>query len=388
MNKNTLNASKMKSLNKKNILNLLHSHPYSRADLARLTGLSRAAITLIIDELLDTKILIEGNPIQGKAGRTSYELKLNTDIYHIIGINISRDGYSFGIFDFCCNLLHYGDGNLAQTPQKTMEDISLTLSSILENTSYPGTLLGIGITAPGPLDIANARILNPPNFELWNFVNIGDYFHETFNCPVILENNANALALSEKAFGAGKFLTDFVELNVDSGIGGGVILNGNLYRGCSGFGNDFGHMSINFNGEPCHCGNIGCAELYASIPGILKYASKLGCHYNSWKEIVDDFYLGVPEAHNILTKEAEILSAIITNIINILDVGTIILTGEIAYLSEPLIKQVQVLVNQRILSRVIKKINVVSTEITEHAELISSANLMYDYFVNRNEIGG
>lgn len=381
MKNNTLNASEMKSLNQKKILNILHSNPCSRADLARLTGLSRAAITIITDKLAEMQYVIEGEPILGKVGRKSFVLKLNPDIYHIIGINISRKTYSLGIFDFCGNLLFHTDENLCQTPQKTLEQIADTLSHVLAESSFSGDLLGIGITAPGPLDVENGRILNPPNFGLWAFINIADYFNEIFHCPVVLENNSNALALAEKAFGAGKHLSSFVELNIDSGIGSGVILNEKLYQGSSGFGNDFGHMSINYSGEPCHCGNIGCAELYASIPNILKFASISGCSYNSWKEIVDDAYLNEPRAAAVFEKEAGFLSLIITNIVNILDVDTIIITGDVAYRSELLLKQLRILVNQRILARVIKQVSIESTGITEHAEIISSANLMFEYFI-------
>lgn len=143
----------------------------------------------------------------------------------------------------------------------------------------------------------------------------------------------------------------------------------------------FGHMSIDYNGAPCHCGNIGCAELYASIPNILKFAAKTGCSYNNWQEIVDDSYNNDPQATKIFEKEAEFLSLIITNIVNILDVDTIIITGDVAYRSELLLKQLRILVNQRILARVIKKVSILSTGIIEHAEIISSANLMFEYFI-------
>lgn len=362
---------------------MLHNCPSSRADLSRYTGLTRAAISLIVDELIQARFLVEGEPILGKVGRKSLALKLNPDLYYIVGVNISRTGFEIGITDFGGALLRSAQGNLEPTPQETLDRIAKHIQGLLADPPPSGDLLGIGITAPGPLDVERGIILNPPNFALWSFINVAEYFSNVFRCPVFLENNSNALALAEKAYGAGQKLDTFVELNVDTGIGSGVIINERLYRGNSGFGNDFGHMSINFNGEPCHCGNIGCAEMYASIPNILKQAAKGSRAFHSWSELVDAAYKGGRDALAILEKEVALLSLIIVNIVNILDVSTVILAGDVAYRSELLLRQLQISVNQKLFARAIKNVDILSTAITEHAAIVSAANVMFDHFISR-----
>lgn len=375
MTKNVLNAAAMKWQNKQKTLNLLHASPCSRAELARKTGLTRAAISIIADELLALEYVVEGEPILGKVGRKSFVLKLNPDRFHIIGVNISRSSCSVGVINFSGEILFSAKLKMLKTSLETLDHITSYIKENLSRSSYPGELLGIGITAPGPLDTANGRILNPPNFESWSFINISDYFQEQFQCPVILENNSNALALAEKFYGAGSQYQNYVELNVDSGIGSGVILDGRLYKGASGFGNDFGHMSINFQGEPCQCGNIGCAELYASVPNILH-----GHKYCEWKQVVDHALADNVTAIKILEKEADFLSLIIINITNILDVDAVIITGDIAYRSDLLLKLIKTQVNQRILARVVKQIDIIPSTITCDAPVLSSANLMFEYF--------
>lgn len=386
MSKNVLNASEMKMINQKKVMQLLLTSPRSRAELARKTGLTRAAISIIVDELLKQQYIMEGEPILGKVGRKSFVLKLNPDRFYIIGVNLARDGCSVGIINFCGQILSASKLQPGDTTQNTLEHIAGTLKETIKEKNFPGDLLGIGITAPGPLDSSNGRILNPPNFEQWSMIPVTDYFRSQFDCPVLLENNSNALALAEKFYGTGSQFKNYVELNVDSGIGSGVILSGQLYKGASGFGNDFGHMSINFQGEPCQCGNIGCAELYASIPNIIHYAQQINPDFTDWNTIVNQALSGDNYALQVIEKEAYYLSIIITNIMNILDVDAVILAGNITYNSQLLIDLVQNNVNQKIIARMVKQIQIISSSLTWDAPVLSSANLIVEYFFKKASV--
>jgi predicted NBD/HSP70 family sugar kinase len=380
MSKNVLNAAEMKIRNQKKILQLLVT-PCSRADLARKTGLTRAAISIIVDELINQRYIMEGDPILGKVGRKSFVLKLNPDRFYMIGVNLARDGCSVGIVNFCGEILSVFKLQMSETTQETLHNIEITIRKLIEENHLSGELLGIGITAPGPLDSSNGKILNPPNFEQWSLTNVTDYFRDKFDCTVLLENNSNALALLEKFYSINNQFKNYVELNVDSGIGSGVILNNQLYKGSSGFGNDFGHMSINFLGEPCQCGNIGCAELYASIPNILRYAKQINPVFTDWNTIVDQALSNNTQALQVIEKEAFYLSIIITNIMNILDVEAIIFTGDLTYHSSLLINLVKKQVNQQIIARMVKQINIISSSITYEAPVLSSANLILEHFL-------
>lgn len=380
MSKHGLNASEMKLRNQKKILQLLVI-PCSRADLARKTGLTRAAISIIVDELIKQQYIIEGEPILGKVGRKSFVLKLNPDRFYMVGVNLARDGCSVGIVNFCGEILSVTKPQISETPQGTLCNIEAAIYQLFEEAPVSGELLGIGITAPGPLDSSGGTILNPPNFAGWSMTNVTDYFRNKFDCTVLLENNSNALALMEKFYNVTHQFKSFVELNVDSGIGSGVILNGELYKGVSGFGNDFGHMSIHFLGETCGCGNIGCAELYASIPNILRYAKQINPAFIDWKTIVDLALSDNVQALQVLEKEAFYLSIIITNIMNILDVEAIIFAGDLTYQSALFIDLVKKRVNQQIIARMVKQITIIPSSITYEAPVLSSANLILEHFL-------
>lgn len=381
MAKKVLNAAGMKIRNQKKILEILMTSECSRADLARKIGLTRAAISVIADELSEQLYIVEGNPILGKVGRKSYVLKINPDRFYIAGINLARDGCAIGIVNFCGDILYHFQMPLFKTASESMERIYKKIDQVIKKNSFPGIFMGIGITAPGPLDSESGRILTPPNFEQWFHVDVVSFFEKRFSCPVILENNANALALAEKYYGLGNLYKKYVELTVDTGIGSGVILDGKLYKGSSGFGNDFGHMSINFNGPLCKCGNVGCAELYASIPNIIHYAQTINSKFTDWNVLIDLALSGDASAKAVVEKEAFYLSVVITNIMNILDVDGVIMAGSITYKGDMLNELIRTYVNNHFFGRTIKKLDIVSSSIITHAPIISSANLIVEQFL-------
>jgi len=120
----------------------------------------------------------------------------------------------------------------------------------------------IGVSVPSPLDPARGVVLNPPNLPGWHDVPVRDLLHEAFGVPVFVENDANAAALAEWHFGAARGFDHVVYLTMSTGVGGGLILGGRLYRGVLASAGEFGHAPVEWDGEPCSCGQRGCLETY------------------------------------------------------------------------------------------------------------------------------
>jgi N-acetylglucosamine repressor len=376
----TLNAAEMKSYNRRLILRHLRTRNISRAELARRTGLTRAAISLIIDALQDENIVHEGFKQNGRVGRKSINIEINPRVFHAIGLNIARHSYTLGLVDFGGNLLdsHKKDLDPRKDAVDILNDIQDDLAGMTRHHVLPGRLLGLGITSPGPLDSRNGIILNPPNFPSWSCVKIAEFFASRLGCKVLLENNANALALAEKSFGINGQYDSFLELVVDSGIGAGFIQNGDLYKGSAGFGNELGHTSICFNGLSCGCGNHGCAEMYASIPNLIQAVARVNPDLNSWPVIVDMAALGDKRAKAALALEAEYLASLIVNVVNLLDVQAIVLTGDVAYRTEYLLQEIRCLVNDRFIYRGEKDLTILQSKLPENPAVLSSANLVFE----------
>lgn len=387
MRQKVLNAAGMKEANKKKVLETLHVEAISREELSRRTGLTRAGISVIVDELLGEKLVAEGSFIGGKVGRKSVELKLNPDKYKVVGIAIARDYCSVGISDFECNIksivqipLEKGD----YEAEKILLQIERSIRELLPLAE--GELLGIGITAPGPLDIRKGVILSPPNFTPWAHMHICRFFRERFDCPVIIENNAKAIALAEKQGGAGSRYQSYVEIVVDTGIGGGIVIDGQLYQGNALLGSEFGHVTVDIHGKQCSCGNRGCVEMYASLTSILAYAREKRPELGSWKEIVEGAEQGDPFLNHVLEREAEYLVAAMMVPVNILDPEALILAGEITAGGPGFLAMLEDLLNRSSFSREIRHIPVIPSEISGDIRIYPCVNLMVEYAIEKLKI--
>ena len=126
----------------------------------------------------------------------------------------------------------------------------------------PEEIAAAGATAPGPLDVEAGLVLNPPNLPSWDRAPVRDVLAEELGCPVFLENDANAAALAEWRFGAGRGFSHLVYLTMSTVVGGGLILGGRVHRGVSAGAGEVGHMLVEWNGERCGCGLRGCLEAY------------------------------------------------------------------------------------------------------------------------------
>lgn len=378
-----LNAIGMKEYNQRKILNKLRVNSLSRAELARQTGLTRAAIGVLADHLIEKEIIVEGKEIVGQKGRKSVELQLNSKRYYAIGISIERTGYAIGVIDFT--------GKVKEVRDISEDDYQYDIETILKNIyrmilemrniyDSQGELLGIGITSPGPLDISKGTILNPPNFHKWSTLKIVDYFQDKLKCPVYLENDLNGLALAEKYFGVGNQYNNYIVFSIDHGLGSGTIINGEIYVGSSGFGSNFGHITVDMNGKICDCGNRGCIELYASLPNILSYARQINEEFIKWEIIIDKMIEGDESAKEIVEKECEYLSILFTTAMNIMDVDGIILSGKLCYKGEKIRQILEEKVNTFFIGRKEKYVPIVMSTLTENANILSSGNIVLEHF--------
>ena len=141
---------------------------------------------------------------------------------------------------------------------ETIELISDAIEAMLDETTTE--LISIGIGCPSPLDVEKGLVMSPSNLREWKNFPIVKLFKNRFNVPVVLENDANTAALGEYIYGAGRGFENIVYVTVSTGIGGGIILNGEIYRGTSAGAGELGHTIVQPDGFPCNCGSVGCVE--------------------------------------------------------------------------------------------------------------------------------
>lgn len=330
---------------RKLILKLLRQSPLSRAELARQTGLTRAAISQVTEELIrDGQILETEKAQMASRGRTPILMEVVPTAFYCIGVQLGRSKIRYGIADFAGNLVIRQ--TLVQENSACAEDIlskvAQGIEQLLQQTKISkDKVIGIGVSAPGPLDVMEGKILNPPNFSQWKNVPIVSILSQFLSLPCYLENDANALALQYTLTGKFSQRDDFLLVIADSGFGSGVIYNGKLLRAVNGFSCELGHTSIDFRGPVCSCGNRGCLETYASIPSLMRNYPR----HNDWQDL-----LASASAEEAMTLEAEYLSAGIVNLCNVIPVKAVLIAGDLAQAGDRLVEKLKDQIGRRPLS--------------------------------------
>jgi len=183
---------------------------------------------------------------------------------HILGIDIGGTKLAVGVSTAQGRLLSSEriPTNSGEGPQRMIARLAEVCLRVIDQSGVKVDAAGVGCV--GPLDQKTGYVINPVNLHGWKEVPLVDILKNDLKMPVFLDNDANAAALGEHRFGAGRGVANMVYLTISTGIGGGIIINHQLYQGENGNAGELGHMSVNFAGRPCGCGNLGCIEQYAS----------------------------------------------------------------------------------------------------------------------------
>ncbi|MBJ6360612.1 ROK family protein [Paenibacillus sp. GCM10012307] len=263
----------VKKINKSIVLETIKKKsPLSRSQISELTGLHKGTVSSLINELIEEDLVFEIGHGLSSGGRRPVMLLFNQEAGYAIGVNL---GVNF-ILVILTNL--QGEVIDEKTTYFEQTSLDVVIPMLIEaiqamiarapKTTYG--IIGIGIGVPGVLD-DKGTILLAPNLG-WENVDLHRILTDAFQIPVTIENEANAGAIGEKEFGFGKEDANLIFVSVGIGIGTGILLNGEIYRGASGFSGEMGHFVIETNGKKCKCGSKGCWELYASENALIEQA--------------------------------------------------------------------------------------------------------------------
>lgn len=247
---------------------LYHNGISSRAQIAKALDLTPAAITKITARLIEAGVIEETGDIEGSKNRRSIGLELDTTRFRIIGIKFARSLVQIGVFDLCGNALSLE--NLPTVYDNTIDDtIAIIHERITQLLADDPSIVAVGMAVPGPYLRNEGRTAVVSSMQGWRRINFIKEFSTAFRVPVFTEQDARAGALAHYLFDPAVH----TEANLSyyllgEGVGLGVIDNGRLINGYLGAATEIGHISIDVNGRPCDCGNVGCLERYCSTPAI------------------------------------------------------------------------------------------------------------------------
>jgi glucokinase-like ROK family protein len=257
----------VREINLSVIMNHLRKNaPISRAALAETTGLNKTTVSSLINELINRQFVKEIGFSTPSSGRPAIQLKLNPTIGYIISCEIGVDFILVICTDFAPKIIWRYEEQIDPTiGQRAILDRALSILHEAIKIGGPacGTLLGMAVGVPGLVDQATGSLLFAPNLG-WKDLPIRSILQESFDVPLFVDNEANIAALGEHYFGVAQGYDEVLYISAGVGLGGGIVHGGRLFSGVTGFGAEFGHMTLDPDGEACKCGNQGCWETQVS----------------------------------------------------------------------------------------------------------------------------
>ncbi|MCX6080100.1 MAG: ROK family transcriptional regulator [Chloroflexi bacterium] len=367
----------------------------SRADLAKQTGLNPATLTHITRELLERGLIEDAGAGEARVGRRSSLLRIHSMIGNILAVRLARHNIQGLLTDLDLHdpVIHTTSSSFLANPiDASLPALLEVIETLIKKSGVERrTILGIGISAPGPLDAGRGILIAPPNFPGWNSFPVRKIIEEKTGFTTFLDNDANSAALAEKWFGAGRNLDNFVFILVEDGVGGGVVINGDIYRGQHDIAGEIGHTTIDRNGPICACGNTGCLELYASphaAESVVRDALLAGrkslvsdlidneLNRISFESVAQAALQGDAVANEAILGMAQALGVAVVNVINSFDPQAVILGGKISLVGEIILPVVQDYVDRRAISRSEQQLPVMMSELGVNAPVIGAFSLV------------
>ncbi len=383
----------MKSVNKSTILNLIRMHgPISRAEIAKLTGLTPPTVTNIVGELLESKLVVESERGESSGGRKPILLRIDSSHYRVIGVSVGKKRVGAISATLTGQVTQYEEAEIPAepSPEAFLDALTGVIHRLIDQTDtsvHP--ILGIGVGMHGPVDPYRGMSIFAPHLNLRN-VPIKQTLEQSLALPVEVENDVRVLTLGESWFGQGKGISDFICVYVGAGVGAGIILQNRLYHGPSYTAGEMGHATIDIDGPRCHCGNNGCLEAFVSESAIAARAAQAiragakslvgdGAEGDR-QQITADMVLRAAQqgdelAIRVLADTGRYLGIGLANLINTLNPSRIILCGSVAKAGRFVLDTLHETVRRRSLQSPAQAVSIVTSELGPHAIEIGAATL-------------
>ncbi|MCM3900694.1 MAG: ROK family transcriptional regulator [Pyrinomonadaceae bacterium] len=324
----------IRDINRQIVLNYVRERePISRAEISRETELQRSTISAIIEELTIEGLVEEVGEGESTGGRRPTMLKLRTKEAIAIGVAITPTLTTVATSDLAGRVISQQEFLTDPDPRKTLDGVT---TLVRKQFQLNRGVEGVGVSLPGLVDPATGTAIYVPYFH-WRDIPVGEIIGSAISLPVIIDNDANAVALAELWFGRPEVsdARDFIMVLVAEGVGTGIIFDGQVYRGQRGAAGEFGHMVIGTEAPvACSCGNHDCWEAFSSERAALARYAKLSGAGEMWScgfpELIDRALGGEANAKAALVETAQFLSIGISNLVVGFSPEAVVVGGDIA----------------------------------------------------------
>ncbi len=382
------NTSDLTEMNRSAIVRILQQREIcTRAEIAKLMGLTQASITKLVGYLIEMGIVSEVGIVKGNGNRRSIGLRLNAEKNLVIGIKFSRHVFAIGMFDISGKLYTQKETEYSITDFSgdVLDSMKKQIHELLDQFE---NVVAIGLALPGPYLRKEGRIAMVTRMPNWANVNFIEELKGEFDKPVFIEQDANAGALAEWWFGNhGRPLNSLAYFLVGEGVGSGIVDHDRLLLGDQGIASEIGHIGIDYKGPKCECGNRGCLELYCSTMALLKRADKElpNLHILSYENrteacnrIFEAAREGDENAIKLMREIAEYIGYGCVTLINAYDPEIIVIGDSVSNADELILPTIKEIVRERTIPEVSERVKIEISKLGVDPTLYGAAAIATD----------
>lgn len=316
------------------VLDLIRSgKARTRGDIQEQTGMSRMTVAQRVDALLKAELIREAGADRASGGRRPTQLVFNLQHSVMVSATVETDSSRVALTDLGGTVLadEYLDLAVEDGPEKVLRAITQAAQRLLRRSKTPAAKVsGVGVSIPGPVDPHTLRPSQPPIMPGWDAYPVVDFIRDTFAVPVLVENDANAMSVGE--YSAGFAGTESLCLiKVSTGIGTGLVIDGQVYKGVDGGAGDIGHIRLPaFADLQCQCGSYGCLAAGASGRAIARSLTEKGIPATSGGDVRQHLLAGNVETMQLTHEAGRRLGEVLATVVCLFNPGVLLIGGDIA----------------------------------------------------------
>lgn len=358
----------------------------TRPELARISGLSRTAITQRVGALIDAGLVIENEPVESTGGRPPTRLRFAAEA----GLVLAAD---FGV-THCRAAVSTLDGTLlaelaADKPIALGPDVILGWAAdhfdalLAEAGRDAADVRGIGVGVPGPVEFRAGRAVSPPIMPGWDGVAIPQQLNGRFPVPVLVDNDVNVMATGEYGAYWRDVADDLLFVKVGTGIGCGIIVGGEIHRGAQGAAGDIGHIQIEGHRNiRCHCGNTGCVEAVAGGEALARQLRDLGYDCVDARAVGRMVRGGNADANRLVRDAGRAIGEVLAGLVNSFNPAVIVVGGDVADAPTQLLAGVREVIYRRSTALATRGLELVASRLGDRAGVMGSVTSVLDHILS------
>ena len=362
----------------------------SRAELAQATGLGRSVLTQRVDALLDYGLLAEDRLGVSTGGRAPRLLRFRADAGYLLVADLGATSTDVALADLAGEIVVHRQeaSDIAAGPDAVLARVEELFDECVAEAAT-GSVWGIGIGVPGPVEFESGRPVSPPIMPGWDGYAVRARFAER-GVPVWVDNDVNVMALGELTAGCGRGVDDFVFVKIGTGIGAGIVVDGRIHRGAKGSAGDVGHIHVQAGREvTCRCGMSGCLEAFAGGAALARDAEAAAREGRSdflsalleEKGFLDAADVAVASKHGdpvgieLITEAGRLIGQMLTGIVNFFNPSLIVIGGGVAGAGDLLLATIRQAIYRRSLPLATRDLVVRRSELDDRAGVIGAATM-------------